>query len=356
MALTPMDIHHKEFKTQRFNGYNEEEVDSFLDMIADELEKLIQEGSDLRQQQEHLTRRLAEFEEMQSSLQSALLAATKSAEAMKEQARQESDAMTAKAQEEADGLIRSAQEQARQMMLRAQNERQKMERENSKLAELRKRYLLTIREYANEHLRQVTDWESRDMGEAPLEEPPADEPVREETAPPLLVETPPVQPPASSMLDSTMQSPQVIVPSAPAVVEPQPVEEPRRVEAPPPVAEAVAPSQPEPPARPPLEAAAPAPAGPEPVAAPVEPPIVVRGAGRVPHVKMPDEQPGRPEPEPGRVSAGPKVEAQPSLVDEVLAIDGGEDVYSEFLEGEPEEQEKGRKGRREKKDKHFFWE
>ncbi|MBU1672085.1 MAG: DivIVA domain-containing protein [Actinobacteria bacterium] len=351
MALTPMDIHHKEFKTQRFNGYNEEEVDSFLDMIADELERMIQEGVDLRQQQEHLTRRLAEFEEMQSSLQSALLAATKSAEAMKEQARQESDAMTAKAQEEADGLIRSAQEQARQMMLRAQNERQKMERENGKLAELRKRYLLTIREYANEHLRQVTDWESRDIGETPLEEPPVDEPAGDEPAPPLLVETPPVQPTVS---EPAPQTPPVMELPAPAPAEPQPI--PEAPPAAPPPTEAAAPLPSEPPTQPPVEAAAPAPVSAEPAPAPVEPPAVVRGASRVPHVKMPDEQPGRPAPEPGRVSAGPKVEAQPSLVDEVLAIDGGEDIYSEFLEGEPDEQEKGRKGRREKKDKHFFWE
>lgn len=331
--MTPMDIHHKEFKTARFGGYNEEEVDSFLDMVADELEKLIGEGAELRQQQEHLSRRLAEFEEMQSSLQSALLAATKSAEAMKEQARQESEAMTAKAQEESDGLIRSAQEQARQMILRAQNERQKMERENSKLAETRKRYLHSIRDIAGEHLRQVTDWESREIGEAVPEELPLSEDAQET---PLVVE-PPVQPP-----------PEVVQAPGPVVTD-----------AAPPAAPAsslpAAPAAPEPPVPEPSTEAATLPRVEN---VPEATPATVRGASRVPHIRMPDEQPRPPADEPPVLNSnpGPGPEPQPSLVDEVLAIDGGEEVYSEFLEGEPEDREKGRKGKREKRDKHFFWE
>src|SRR5450756_1133661 len=112
MALTPLDIHHKEFRTARFGGYNEEEVDSFLDLVADEFERMIQEGTELKQQIEQMKKRLSEFEEMQATLQSALLAATRSAEAVKEQAREESEAIVTKAQDEADALAKGAQDQA----------------------------------------------------------------------------------------------------------------------------------------------------------------------------------------------------------------------------------------------------
>ena len=57
MALTPLDIHHKEFRTARFGGYNEEEVDSFLDQVADEFEKLTQDNVELGQQVEADRRR-----------------------------------------------------------------------------------------------------------------------------------------------------------------------------------------------------------------------------------------------------------------------------------------------------------
>ncbi|MCE5191758.1 MAG: DivIVA domain-containing protein, partial [Actinomycetia bacterium] len=42
MKLTPLDIHHKEFG-RSLRGYNEAEVDEFLDQVADELERLFKE-------------------------------------------------------------------------------------------------------------------------------------------------------------------------------------------------------------------------------------------------------------------------------------------------------------------------
>lgn len=166
MALTPADIHQKEFKTARFGGYNEEEVDLFLDQIADELEKMIQENARVEQEMEHLKKRLSEFEEMQTSLQSALLAATRSAEAIQQQAKQEAAALVAKAREEASLTVkkakeeaeiqlRTADEQARQMVSQAQAECQKLERTLSRLGEVKGRYIMSIKKIAEEHLAQV---------------------------------------------------------------------------------------------------------------------------------------------------------------------------------------------------------
>ncbi|HBG77212.1 MAG TPA: septum formation initiator, partial [Clostridiales bacterium] len=47
MSLTPMDIHNKEF-ARKFRGYQEDEVDEFLDAIVDEFEKLHKENIDLK--------------------------------------------------------------------------------------------------------------------------------------------------------------------------------------------------------------------------------------------------------------------------------------------------------------------
>jgi len=46
-TLTPLDIHNKEF-SRGFRGYNEEEVDEFLDQIVAELEGLLRENEELR--------------------------------------------------------------------------------------------------------------------------------------------------------------------------------------------------------------------------------------------------------------------------------------------------------------------
>src|SRR3954447_9971325 len=49
MPLTPQDVQSKEFATTRFKpGYDEEEVDAFLDEVEAELTRLLTENADLR--------------------------------------------------------------------------------------------------------------------------------------------------------------------------------------------------------------------------------------------------------------------------------------------------------------------
>ena len=43
MKLTALDIHHKEFR-HSLRGYSEEEVDGFLDQVADEFDRLFKEN------------------------------------------------------------------------------------------------------------------------------------------------------------------------------------------------------------------------------------------------------------------------------------------------------------------------
>ena len=44
MAITVRDIQEKEFSTQKLNGYNVEEVDDFLDELAEQLGALVREN------------------------------------------------------------------------------------------------------------------------------------------------------------------------------------------------------------------------------------------------------------------------------------------------------------------------
>ena len=48
MKVTPLDIRRKEFK-RAVRGYADEEVDLFLDEVADEFERLHQEAADLQE-------------------------------------------------------------------------------------------------------------------------------------------------------------------------------------------------------------------------------------------------------------------------------------------------------------------
>ena len=373
MALTPLDIHHKEFKPARFGGYKEEEVDSFLDQIADELEKFIQENVDLKQQIEHSRKRLSEFEEMQTSLQSALLAASKSAEAVKEQAKQESemmlsqaretaDSITRSSREEADSEIRSAQEQARQMLLRAQSERQNLEKSLARLKDVKRSYIQSIRDLADAHMKRISEIES-DEDVAAVDEIPEPEPGGKTAArPQVLVEKPSVEKTPAEV--PAVESHQIEVPP---VINQQPgTAGAKAVPVEPPVT---------PPAEPPVKAKV------KPASKAVEatdrPEVVDASSTNVQKTRTemsaappavdagaPPEVAGKPSMKNGATAVSvkeePEVKPPPSsnLVEEVLSMEGDEGIFGDFTEdgNGAEAENKHKRNRKEKRDKHFFWE
>jgi DivIVA domain-containing protein len=61
MPLTPADVHNVAFSKPPIGkrGYNEDEVDAFLDLVENELTRLVEENSDLRQRVEELDQELS---------------------------------------------------------------------------------------------------------------------------------------------------------------------------------------------------------------------------------------------------------------------------------------------------------
>ena len=103
MRITPMDIEQQEF-SKSFRGYNEEEVDDFLDKIVKDYEELINENVRLNEEIEKMQEKLKEFSEIEETLRSALLNAQKSAEEMKGRVESEAKIIIEKAELEAKSL------------------------------------------------------------------------------------------------------------------------------------------------------------------------------------------------------------------------------------------------------------
>jgi DivIVA domain-containing protein len=70
MSLTPADVHNVAFSKPPIGkrGYNEDEVDAFLDLVETELARLIEDNNELRQQVEQLD---AELESTRGELENA---------------------------------------------------------------------------------------------------------------------------------------------------------------------------------------------------------------------------------------------------------------------------------------------
>lgn len=113
MKITPQDIHQQEFKSS-MRGYDKDEVDAFLQMIAEQLEETVKENAGLQDKVKELEERLAEYQKNGRHLEEALLAAQKITEQMKENAEKEAQVRIREAEVKADKILAEAVQQSQQ--------------------------------------------------------------------------------------------------------------------------------------------------------------------------------------------------------------------------------------------------
>lgn len=82
MAITPVDLRNATFE-KKLRGYNPLDVDALINEAAGEIERLINLNSDLQRQVLSLEDKLATFQNLEKSLQEALVTAQQAAEERK---------------------------------------------------------------------------------------------------------------------------------------------------------------------------------------------------------------------------------------------------------------------------------
>lgn len=89
--ITPLDIENKKFSKQMMNGYSVEEVDDFLDDLTVDYTKSYKESNELKTKVEELTKNLEHYKTIEETLQNTLIMAQKTAEDVKNVAKQQAD-------------------------------------------------------------------------------------------------------------------------------------------------------------------------------------------------------------------------------------------------------------------------
>jgi len=115
MPIRPIDIRRKEFKNG-FRGYDANQVDDFLDAVADEFERNYTENQRMREEVSSLRDRLQQFEDLEGSIRAALVHAEQASNDLRRAATSEAESMRQTAQREADFTIREAQTRSHQML------------------------------------------------------------------------------------------------------------------------------------------------------------------------------------------------------------------------------------------------
>lgn len=116
MALTPLDIHNKEF-SKSFRGYDEDEVNEFLDQIIKDMEILMKEKREMEEKLAGVSERLGHFTNIEETLSKSILVAQETAEEVKTNARKEAQLIIKEAEKNADRIINESLVKSRKVAL-----------------------------------------------------------------------------------------------------------------------------------------------------------------------------------------------------------------------------------------------
>ncbi|RQD66931.1 MAG: DivIVA domain-containing protein [Tindallia sp. MSAO_Bac2] len=105
--ITPLDIQNKDFK-KSVRGYNEAEVDAFLDEIMADYEVLYKENQEMKEKLEIDEKQVEKYRQMEDTLKETLVVAQSTAEELRMNATKKSDVIIQEAELKAKNIINEA--------------------------------------------------------------------------------------------------------------------------------------------------------------------------------------------------------------------------------------------------------
>lgn len=111
MKVSPINIKKQEFN-RSVRGYDKDEVQAYLDKLADEIESVLKENESLKRELEQANSRLVEFRRIEKSLQETLLKAQESSSKSIESTKKQTGLMIKEAEIKASQILEKARENA----------------------------------------------------------------------------------------------------------------------------------------------------------------------------------------------------------------------------------------------------
>ncbi len=149
--LTPLDVRKKAGDFHRgLRGYDVAEVDHFLGLVAERMEELVREATQLRERNAELVESLNSFRQREQAMNDALVSAQQLREQIREQTQRDAELSRREAEAEGARLIEAARR-------RAEQEREAVLR----LEAHRDRFLRSYRNFLEAQLEEISTEEER---------------------------------------------------------------------------------------------------------------------------------------------------------------------------------------------------
>ncbi|MEW6686405.1 MAG: DivIVA domain-containing protein [Candidatus Edwardsbacteria bacterium] len=143
MKITPLDIRKQSFR-KKVRGLDPDEVQAFLEMVANEFEELIKENTTLTERLQNAESTVEDYRRMERTLQDTLMNAQKT-----------SDELRQNAEKRAELTVKEAQIKVEQMIAEARSRFADLQRQISDLKNQRQAYLTKFRSLLETHLEML---------------------------------------------------------------------------------------------------------------------------------------------------------------------------------------------------------
>lgn len=130
MRISPLDVGNRRFP-KKWRGYDQREVDLFLESVSQELEEIIQENHFLSEELKRKSSELGDYKEKEVILKETMVTAQKVADDMRNNMVKEAQVILAQAELEGDQIICKAHER----VMALQQEIQGLKEERIRLRE-----------------------------------------------------------------------------------------------------------------------------------------------------------------------------------------------------------------------------
>ena len=115
MALSPLDIHNKEFSRSMFRGYDEDDVNEFLEQVLKDYENVLEEKKTLESSLKQSTEQVSHFNTIETTLQKSILTAQEAAEDVRRNSMKEAKLIIKEAEKNADRIVNEALSRAQKI-------------------------------------------------------------------------------------------------------------------------------------------------------------------------------------------------------------------------------------------------
>lgn len=151
-----MDIHNKDFK-RSFRGYNEDEIDDFLDKVVNDYEKLFRENDRLKEDLARAQKDNEQYQQLEQNLKDTLLVAQKTAEEVTSNARKNAEENRENTAKECANKVQEAEMKADKIIEDAKKKAQVIVEEYDRLVREKNNFLRKIKVTLESELAVIDD-------------------------------------------------------------------------------------------------------------------------------------------------------------------------------------------------------